>query len=653
MSETPTLLNRRATSPLWRNVSFTLMWSSVAASGFGDRMIQIVSWTMLGIEGQDVDAASVQASIYFFFFLPYLVFSPLGGWLADTLPRKWIMFTCDEGRAAILLLAFLLVPAGAARAIPEDYVLFSVVGFEWPGRWAVLGIVMGVGVMAAVFNPTRNAVVPQIVPVQHLQAANAIILGLAVIASLIGMIVGGLLIDAFDSLRAGLFMAVGAFSVSGMFFVFMRVREHRPTATPPPTNQLHRLMEGASYIRRHRPVLQLVVLGVLFWGAANLLMGVVAALNNVQYDLPSPVVVWLIEAMGNTAVDGDRALVLHISLMGAVLGLGMLISAIVVSLFNTRHEAPVVIVACLLLAGLSMLALGLNRSFEWGLLVAFLAGFFGNAALVYVNSQTQSICPNYIRGRVFGVREIFGTGSALLVNFTIWQLPGADHIMVPALYVLAGLFIAGALVGSYYVLRHGPMHTRFANALWRLCRTYTLIWHRLDWRGRANIPIDGPVILASNHTTAIDPLLIQSGCPRPVRWVMAERFRFRLLAPLWGCIRPITLDPHHAGVGKVRQIADALEQGDVVGLFPEGGLQRAQRELKPFQAGVARIAQRSGAWVVPVWIDGTPRRQWMLWHFIHPSRSCITYGEPYKVDPDADADAVLDDLRRRMTALSG
>ncbi|MEX0655645.1 MAG: MFS transporter [Phycisphaeraceae bacterium] len=644
------LLARRVDVPLWRNISFVLMWSSVAASGFGDRMIQIVAWTMLGINEPDADAASVQAGIYFFFFLPYLIFSPLGGWLADTLPRKWIMFGCDEGRALILLLAFLLVPAGAARAIPEDYVLFNLAGFAFPGRWAVYGIILGVGTMAAVFNPTRNAVVPQIVPTPHLQAANAIILGLAVVASLIGMGVGGWVIDALDSLQAGLFLAVGSFAVSGSFFIFLRVRQHKPSVVPPPTNQLYRLLQGASYIRRHRPILQLVILGVLFWASANLLMAAVAALNASYYDLPSPLITWLIDVGGGGS--DDRALVMHIAVMGMVLGLGMLISAIVVSLFNTRRETPLVMMSCLLLAGLSMLALGLVHAFEWGLVFAFCSGFFGNAALVYVNSQTQSVCPNYIRGRVFGVREIFGTISSLVVNFTIWRLPGADEVMVPALYGLAALFLVGAFYGFYRIFRQGPMPTAAANALWRLCRTYVLIWHRLEWRGRQHLPDAGPVILASNHTTAIDPLLIQAACPRVVRWVMSERFRFRLLEPLWRTIHPITIDPQRAGASKIRQIVDALKQGDMVGLFPEGGLQREKRDLNRLQPGVVRIAQRSGAVIVPVWIEGTPRRKWMLLHFLQPSRSRITFGAPFTVDDDAEQERVLEELRQRLTVLS-
>src|SRR5689334_19557857 len=83
--------------PLWRNINFLLMWSSTAAAGFGDRMIELAALPMLGVTGENAQASAITAGVYFWFFLPWLVITPIGGWLADTLPRKWIMLACDEG----------------------------------------------------------------------------------------------------------------------------------------------------------------------------------------------------------------------------------------------------------------------------------------------------------------------------------------------------------------------------------------------------------------------------------------------------------------------------------------------------------------------------------------------------------------------------
>ncbi|HEX7008798.1 MAG TPA: hypothetical protein VF184_02380, partial [Phycisphaeraceae bacterium] len=81
--------------PLWRNVSFVLMWSSVAASGFSDQVIRLVALPLLGVSDAGVQASAVTAGVTFFFFLPYLAMMAPAGWLADRLPRKWIMLACD------------------------------------------------------------------------------------------------------------------------------------------------------------------------------------------------------------------------------------------------------------------------------------------------------------------------------------------------------------------------------------------------------------------------------------------------------------------------------------------------------------------------------------------------------------------------------
>ena len=62
-------------TPLWRNLSFTLMWTSTAASGFGDRMIMLAALALLGGLAANESSTAIQAGTQFFFFLPYIFFS--------------------------------------------------------------------------------------------------------------------------------------------------------------------------------------------------------------------------------------------------------------------------------------------------------------------------------------------------------------------------------------------------------------------------------------------------------------------------------------------------------------------------------------------------------------------------------------------------
>ncbi len=614
-------LEARAAGPLWRNVSFLLMWSSVAASGFGDRMIQLAAWTMLGYRAPEAQVSSITASVSFFFFLPYVLFGPVAGWIADTLPRKWLMLFCDEARAGILLLAFLIAPAGAAAMIPSDH------------HWKVYAIIFAVGLLAAVFSPAKAATVPQIVPTRQLQPANAIILGIAVIASMIGLMVGGPIIDK-GSLHQGLGLAVACFAVSGTFFAFLKLRASGRSMAGPKTGQIRRLIEAVGYIRRHRPVLILTVLSMLFWAAGHTLLAAIAALCKDRYGIePS-------QLLSKTSV------------MMATLGIGMLASSLWVAWIGTRRESSWFALACLLVTGGSLVAIAMSRSYQVGLVLTFGCGFFGNAAMICIATLTQLITPNYIRGRVFGVRDLAITLTSVVINFAIWRMPGADGFMIPALCVAAVLLLGVSAIGLFVAMTAGPHPGRALNATWRVCRAYTLVWHRLTWIGRHHVPSSGPVILAANHTTGLDPAIIQSAVPRAVRWVMYSGYRFRLLDPLWRMIQPITVDQDGSDLAQLRQTLRHLHSNDVIGIFPEGGAQRADRVLKPFEPGVSMLAKRSGATIVPVWIYGTPQTQSMLWHFLKPSRTTVVFGPGFVPDPGMGHQEVADALRERMVAMA-
>lgn len=623
MSQNLVPADERVQRPLWRNLSFVLMWSSVAASGFSDRIIQLAALPMLGVDAEQAQAAAITAGITFWFFVPYLVITPLAGWLADHLPRKWIMLACDETRGGILLLGAALVAyqmpsEGASAAIPPSY------------HWQVYGIIALIGTMAAVFLPARNAVIPQIVPFAQLQRANALTFGIAVIASLVGFVIGGWIL-AETSVARGLMVGALCYLVSGLFFAFIKPEgERRPTR-----DGARSLRYAVRYVREHRRVIELVVVGALIWAVANLLFAAVAALVKQRFGF--------VEA---------NEFVVRFSQISAVAGIGMLVSAIVIGWMNFRRESQWVLALSLGLSGVSALGLAASPSFGVAMAFMFLAGFFGNAAMVCTGTLLQTISPNYIRGRVFALESVVSTLSAVAINFAIWQLPGADDWMVPALVTVGVVLLVVGVIYNVRELRRGPLNTGLRNTLWRLNRWYALVWHRLVWVGRHNVPATGPVILASNHTTGVDPLLMQAACRRVVRWVMLTSYQVKILDWLWRALRPIALDRSARDVGKLRQIIGALNDGDVVGLFPEGGLQRENRELKPFQPGIVMIAQRSGAPIVPVWISGTPRRKHMLMHFLQPSSSTVSFGKPFFASPDADHQEVLNELRQRMLALS-
>lgn len=615
--------------PLWRNVGFTLMWTSVAASGFGDRIIQLAALVLLGgfaLEETSNARVSINAAINFWFYLPYVVLCIGGGWLADRLPRKWLLVACDHGRALLLVAAFLMLGELAGPTVPESH--FA----------RIYAVLFAVGCLAAIFSPTKNAIVPQVIPTAQLQPANAILISIATIASMIGLLLGGLAIDETDgrSVRSAILLSAGFYAVSGVFLMFLKARQHAPhavaEAAAPPRG---RRPSAVRYIAQHRRVVVLIVLTILVWGAAMIVFQSTLSLTRLSYGLPP---------------ERQKE---YWSVLATALGVGMIAGALVVAAMRTRRESDAIIFSAVCLAGVCTFLLATVPSYWLGLVLAFGVGLCGNVVIITVTSLLQSIAPDYIRGRVMGVTGALNTVSNVLINLAIWHMPNADRgiLVTAAATGVAMLLVGGA--GLVYALTRGPHPLRMQNLFWRLVRLYVLVWHRLEWRGRHRVPSVGPVILAPNHTTGLDPLLIQAASNRPIRWLMYTSYRFKAAEPLWRAIRPITMELGASNTAKIRQVVESLDAGDAVGFFPEGRLQRDIRELQPLQPGIAMITRRSGAKIVPVWISGTPQRRNMLWHFLEPTRSRVVFGQPYTPDPAWDTKQVLADLERRLRELSG
>jgi len=624
MPDAPRHAPTTLTPPLWRNVSFLLMWSSVAASGFGDRLIQLAAEPMLGVYGPTAQAASIQSAITFFFVLPYMAFTLFGGWLADHFPRKWILLACDQSRAVVLLVAFFMIPLGTAPAI-------SALPHITHHYWKIYLIVAATGAFAAIFNPARSSTVPQIVHTHHLQRANAVLLGMGLIASLVGLTIGGPLVEKV-SVRAGVMTGFLCFAISGWFFAFLRIRPRRTShaATITRTTPTRAL----TYIRRHRAVRNLIVLNILYWVAAYVVYAAIAALNKRHYALPI------------------ESYLSHKSTMLSILGAGMLSGSFLVAWIRTRRESGTIAMLFLLATSAAMLLLAINRSYGLGLALAYFAGLFGGSFMILIDTLTQSITANFVLGRVFGLRAMLNTASGVAVNLIIWRLPQADAWMIPALYVAAPMLTVIALVGLWRQITVGPMPSRMANTLWRLGRLYCLVWHHLTVVAKHHVPTTGPVIIASNHTTGVDPFLLQTAVRRLITWLMLTSYMTRPLSFLWRTIRPIGLSRDTSDLGKIRQLVARLRDGDIVGLFPEGRLQREHRDLNPFEPGIAMVARRGRAVIVPTWICGTPRAKNMLWHFAKPSHATVTFGPPYRPSSDQSDDQIVAELRARMLALA-
>jgi 1-acyl-sn-glycerol-3-phosphate acyltransferase len=154
---------------------------------------------------------------------------------------------------------------------------------------------------------------------------------------------------------------------------------------------------------------------------------------------------------------------------------------------------------------------------------------------------------------------------------------------------------------------------------------------RLRVDGTEHLPADGPVILVANHVSFFDSVLLMFSLPRPVAFIGKAEYTDNPITNWLFCgagMIPVRRD--HLGdlLHVFEEVAEVLERGEVVGVFPEGTRSR-DGMLHRGHVGAAHLALTTGAPIVPVGIVGTDRVLPTGSRIVRPFRhATITVGKP-------------------------
>jgi 1-acyl-sn-glycerol-3-phosphate acyltransferase len=132
--------------------------------------------------------------------------------------------------------------------------------------------------------------------------------------------------------------------------------------------------------------------------------------------------------------------------------------------------------------------------------------------------------------------------------------------------------------------------------------------YRLEKSGLERIPDEGAAVIVCNHVSFVDALVISAACRRPIRFVMDHRiFKLPILSFVFRTGRAIPIAPAKEDPAMMdrafAQVAQALRDGDLVAIFPEGRITDTG-ELYPFRPGIRRILEATPVPVVPVALRG-------------------------------------------------
>jgi 1-acyl-sn-glycerol-3-phosphate acyltransferase len=191
--------------------------------------------------------------------------------------------------------------------------------------------------------------------------------------------------------------------------------------------------------------------------------------------------------------------------------------------------------------------------------------------------------------------------------------------------------------------------TRLLEALFRVLFTY-------ECRGEENVPASGPAVVAANHPSYLDPVLLSLRVARPIRFMAWDKlFKVPLLGGLLESFGAFPVDTRKGKGREAYEKARALVlSGEIVGIFPEGKRSGTGWMEPSLRSGAARLAWETGASLIPATIAGAYRAWPHFQSLPRPARIKVRFHEaidpaPYRALPENEAEGALTaELRRRV-----
>ncbi len=156
----------------------------------------------------------------------------------------------------------------------------------------------------------------------------------------------------------------------------------------------------------------------------------------------------------------------------------------------------------------------------------------------------------------------------------------------------------------------------------------------------AKRPVRGAAVVITNHDSFLDPMYVMVALwYRRTRFVATkDLYAHRTLAFFLNLVRCIEVDKQNFNFSTFRKVSEALDEGEVVTIFPEGSINDGSKDpVRVFKSGAVLMAQKAGAPIVPIYIDRRP-------HWYNRQRYMV--GEPIAMQNASGARATLMDINR-------
>lgn len=347
-------------------------------SQLGDRLDQLALIAVLGAGRNAAAGTMALAVLAVAMTLPVLLFGALAGVVSDRWNRKGTLILSDLARA------------GLVASIPAVYRLTD-------ATWPVNAIVFAVYLTSLLYNTAKTAVVPDIVGADRLLAANAFLTSTGRVATVSGVVFGGLIIEwsgwrslGWRGYDAGFYLDALTYVLSAVFLLAIAIPRHTRMAASAgdPRGALvvaWRDMAEARLLIRSNQRIRFVMAST----------AVLAATAGGVYAL-APVMMQ----------TGLHLSIGSVGAIGGILAAGVLVGAATTPALKSLWRRPGTITAGLGGVGVLVVGVSLADSFAAYGVLAFLGGVFVAPVMVLLDTEVQEAVSQSLRGRVAAVREI-------------------------------------------------------------------------------------------------------------------------------------------------------------------------------------------------------------------------------------------------------
>jgi len=543
---------------------------------FRNGLVILITFQGVMVAGLDhTQLANIAGAL---FILPFFLFSATAGQLADKFEKSFLM-------RRIKMLEIVLMAFAAYAFVSKGYELLLVVLFL-------------MGCQSTLFGPVKYAYLPQQLENDELIGGNALVEAGTYVAIILGLVIGGLVVAIDPSVLA---MCLIGFALLG----YLASRQIPTTRAVDPTltiswNAWTETWRIVGFAREERSVF-LSILGISwfwFFGSAMTLQLPAYTLDILHGNevITTSLLVAFAIGVGIGSLLCER-------MSGHRIELGLVpFGSIGLSVFAIDLYFAQPIAAATTIESLSEF---LARSGSWRILLDLaLLGAFGGFysvplyALIQQRSKRQQlsrvIAANNIINAIFMVTASLMSIAILQLGFSVPEL----FLVLAALNVVVAIYIYTLL--PEFLLRF---------MAWILIN----VFYRVRPVGLENIPQTGPAVVVCNHVSYMDPILLSGSIRRPMRFVMYYKiFDIPLLRFFFKNMKAIPIASAREDEDLMKLAFDKvdaeLEAGNIVCIFPEGGITR-DGEVQRFRPGIEKIIARRPVPVIPVSLG----RLWGSW----------------------------------------